>query len=277
LARAKLGMRTASKIYRENGERFTASNLHKVENNDAMYVSDGSTLDTPFEQISISVMGAGAVGKSALTLRYIQGQFVSNYDPTIEDAYRKQIHLDGNTLILDILDTAGQEDFEALRTQWMKKRDGFVLVFSIIRKASLDQLQEFYDGLLEVYDENNCPPIILVGNKVDLDEKHVSHIPAPKEEMNELLEAPHNHEYTESEQVSMREKPERQITFEKAVMFGKKIGVAHYIETSAKSGYNVENMIGKIVRKIINNRYAEEQNAKKKSEDKKWWSKCQIL
>merc|ERR1719410_362879 len=106
-----------------------------------MYVSDGSTLDTPFEQISISVMGAGAVGKSALTLRFIQGQFVANYDPTIEDAYRKQIDVDGNQLLLDVLDTAGQEDFECLRTQWMKNKDGFLLVFSMVRRSSFDQLK----------------------------------------------------------------------------------------------------------------------------------------
>ena len=118
----------------------------------------------------------------------------------------------------------------------MRKKDGFVLVFSIIRKASMQQLKEFYDGIMEVYDEGNCPPIILVGNKVDLDEKHLAFIEPPKEEMTELLEAPHQHEYTESEQVAMREKVERQITFEEAIEFGRKMNVAHYIETSAKSG-----------------------------------------
>merc|ERR1719242_1607293 len=256
-------MPSACKVYREDGQRLTNGNLHAVCDNDALYVSDGSTLDTPFESISLSVMGSGAVGKSACTLRFVQGQFITNYDPTIEDAYRKQMHLDGNTLMLDILDTAGQEDFEALRTQWMKNKDGFVLMFSIIRKASLHQLQEFYDGIMEVYDEDDCPPIILVGNKVDLDDKHHAFTEPPKEEMTELLEAPHQHEYTNSEQVALETKVKRQVSFEDAIHFCRKIKAAHYIETSAKTGYNVENMFGKIVRRIINNRYQEEQSTKK--------------
>ena len=52
---------------------------------------------------------AGGVGKSALTIQLIQNHFVDEYDPTIEDSYRKQVVIDGETCLLDILDTAGQE------------------------------------------------------------------------------------------------------------------------------------------------------------------------
>ena len=52
---------------------------------------------------------AGGVGKSALTIQLIQNHFVDEYDPTIEDSYRKQVVIDGQTCLLDILDTAGQE------------------------------------------------------------------------------------------------------------------------------------------------------------------------
>ena len=52
---------------------------------------------------------AGGVGKSALTIQLIQNHFVPEYDPTIEDSYRKQVVIDGETCLLDILDTAGQE------------------------------------------------------------------------------------------------------------------------------------------------------------------------
>jgi small GTP-binding protein len=57
----------------------------------------------------IVVVGAGGVGKSALTVRFIQGNFVEKYDPTIEDSYRKQVAVDGVACLLDIMDTAGQE------------------------------------------------------------------------------------------------------------------------------------------------------------------------
>lgn len=54
---------------------------------------------------------AGGVGKSALTIQLIQNHFVDEYDPTIEDSYRKQVVIDGETCLLDILDTAGQEEY----------------------------------------------------------------------------------------------------------------------------------------------------------------------
>lgn len=71
----------------------------------------------------VVVVGAGGVGKSALTVRFIQGTFVVKYDPTIEgiffvvlaysepgttDSYRKQVEVDKKACMLDIMDTAGQ-------------------------------------------------------------------------------------------------------------------------------------------------------------------------
>ena len=47
--------------------------------------------------------GSGGVGKSALTIQYIQNHFVEEYDPTIEDAYRRQTAIDGEVCLLDIL------------------------------------------------------------------------------------------------------------------------------------------------------------------------------
>ena len=60
-------------------------------------------------EYKLVVVGAGGVGKSALTIQLIQNHFVDEYDPTIEDSYRKQVVIDGETCLLDILDTAGQE------------------------------------------------------------------------------------------------------------------------------------------------------------------------
>lgn len=52
-------------------------------------------------------MGSGGVGKSALTVQFVQGIFVEKYDPTIEDSYRKQVEVEGQQCMLEILDTAG--------------------------------------------------------------------------------------------------------------------------------------------------------------------------
>ena len=68
----------------------------------------------------IYVLGGGGVGKSALTLRLVTDNFAEDYDPTIEDSYRKQIKVDGIPATVDIVDTAGQEEYNAMRDQWIR-------------------------------------------------------------------------------------------------------------------------------------------------------------
>jgi len=64
----------------------------------------------PYEY-KIVVVGSGGVGKSALTVQLVQNHFIDDYDPTIEDSYRRQVAIDGDICLLDILDTAGQEEY----------------------------------------------------------------------------------------------------------------------------------------------------------------------
>ncbi|KAL1765642.1 hypothetical protein HispidOSU_012740 [Sigmodon hispidus] len=82
-------------------------------------------------EYKLVVVGAGGVGKSALTIQLIQNHFVDEYDPTIEDSYRKQVVIDGETCLLDILDTADQEECSAMRDQYMRTEEGFLCVFAI--------------------------------------------------------------------------------------------------------------------------------------------------
>lgn len=62
-------------------------------------------------EYKLVIVGGGGVGKSALTIQLIQNHFIDEYDPTIEDSYRKQVTIDEETCLLDILDTAGQEEY----------------------------------------------------------------------------------------------------------------------------------------------------------------------
>ena len=78
------------------------------------------------KEYKLVVVGGGGVGKSALTIQLIQSHFVSEYDPTIEDSYHKQCTLDGELVLLDILDTAGQEEYSAMREQYMRTGEGFL-------------------------------------------------------------------------------------------------------------------------------------------------------
>lgn len=66
-----------------------------------------TTAGHTMREYKIVVLGSGGVGKSALTVQFVQGIFVEKYDPTIEDSYRKQMEVDGQQCMLEILDTAG--------------------------------------------------------------------------------------------------------------------------------------------------------------------------
>ncbi|XP_017905436.1 PREDICTED: ras-related protein M-Ras isoform X3 [Capra hircus] len=113
------------------------------------------------------VVGDGGVGKSALTIQFFQKIFVPDYDPTIEDSYLKHTEIDNQWAILDVLDTAGQEEFSAMREQYMRTGDGFLIVFSVTDKASFEHVDRFHQLILRVKDRESFP-MILVANKVDL-------------------------------------------------------------------------------------------------------------
>ncbi|XP_064416545.1 ras-related protein R-Ras [Latimeria chalumnae] len=120
------------------------------------------------EKYKLVVVGGGGVGKSALTIQFIQSYFVSDYDPTIEDSYTKLCNIDGKDTRLDILDTAGQEEFGAMREQYMRTGEGFLLIFAINDRGSFNEMSKFHTQILRVKDRDEFP-MILVGNKADLD------------------------------------------------------------------------------------------------------------
>ncbi len=126
------------------------------------------------QELKLVVLGTGAVGKSAVTVQFVQGVFITRYDPTIEDCYRKAMEVDGEQVVIDILDTAGTEQFGSMRDLYMKEGDGFVFVYSIVARASFTELLDMKQQLERVRD--GAPvPLILLGNKADLaDERVVS-------------------------------------------------------------------------------------------------------
>jgi small GTP-binding protein len=146
-------------------------------------------------EYKLVVVGGGGVGKSCLTIQLIQSHFVDEYDPTIEgilhlslrvhlrsyadlsshlDSYRKQCVIDEEVALLDVLDTAGQEEYSAMREQYMRTGEGFLLVYSITSRQSFEEIMTFQQQILRVKDKDYFP-IIVVGNKCDLEgERQVS-------------------------------------------------------------------------------------------------------
>ncbi|XP_060062965.1 ras-related protein Rap-1b-like isoform X1 [Ylistrum balloti] len=123
-------------------------------------------------EYKLVVLGSGGVGKSALTVQFVQNIFVEKYDPTIEDSYRKQVEVDGQQCMLEILDTAGTEQFTAMRDLYMKNGQGFLLVYSITAQSTFNDLADLREQILRVKDTDDVP-IIIVGNKCDLEDERV--------------------------------------------------------------------------------------------------------
>ncbi|CAD6197136.1 unnamed protein product [Caenorhabditis auriculariae] len=119
------------------------------------------------KEYKIVVVGNGGVGKSALTMQFVQGVFVSSYDATIEDSYRKATNIDGQVCRLEVLDTAGTEQFTGMRDLYMRNGQGFVLVFSLSDMNSFNDIRAVRDLIVKIK-QSQAVPMILVGNKSDL-------------------------------------------------------------------------------------------------------------
>jgi GTPase KRas protein len=162
-------------------------------------------------EYKLVIVGGGGVGKSALTIQFIQQHFIDEYDPTIEDSYRKQVQIGDEICLLDILDTAGQEEYSAMRDQYMRTGQGFVMVYSITSRSSFDEITAFREQILRVKDKDYVP-VILAGNKCDLER-------------------------------------ERQVTTNEGQELAKSFGCP-FVETSAKARINVDEAFHGLVKEI---------------------------
>ncbi|KAJ6226493.1 ras-like protein rasd [Anaeramoeba flamelloides] len=194
-------------------------------------------------EYKLVVVGGGGVGKSALTIQLVQSHFVDEYDPTIEDSYRRQVVIDEETCLLDILDTAGQEEYSAMRDSYMRAGEGFLIVFAINSRNSFDEVSSFREQITRVKDSDDVP-MIIVGNKNDLEN-------------------------------------ERQVSQGEGTDLAKSFNCP-FIETSAKTRTNVEEAFFGLVREIRKIKFGtkEENTENTKKKKKGGWKKklkCSLM
>ena len=119
--------------------------------------------------LKIAVLGQTLVGKSALTFRFINNKFPNEHDTTIEDSYSFSAKIDDIHCQLEILDTAGQDDYQTMLDTWINSSDGFVLVYSIDNKESFESTKKRYERILKLKGDQKVA-IVIAGNKCDLEE-----------------------------------------------------------------------------------------------------------
>ncbi|KAJ3208128.1 hypothetical protein HDU67_007009 [Dinochytrium kinnereticum] len=113
------------------------------------------------------VVGSGGVGKSCLTVRFLKDEFTNDYDPTIEENYRKIITVDGQGCTVNLIDTAGQHEYTMLRDQHLAAGGGFLLVFALNDRATFEEVKQLRDKIIKLKDTKKVP-IVICGNKCDL-------------------------------------------------------------------------------------------------------------
>ncbi|KAF0460726.1 putative small G-protein Ras2 [Gigaspora margarita] len=169
----------------------------------------------------IVVLGEGGVGKTSLTIQ--------TYDPTIEDSYRKQVVIDDRPCMLEIWDTAGQEQYTALRDRWIREGEGFLLVYSISSRPTFERIKQFHDQIIRVKDIDPAL-VMLVGNKCD-------------------------------------RITEREVSREEAMNLARRLR-CDFIESSAKASVNVHKAFYDVVRMIRKHRERDRESTKTKKKMK---------
>ncbi|XP_059160122.1 ras-like protein family member 12 [Physella acuta] len=119
-------------------------------------------------EFNIALIGALGVGKSALTVKYITRRFIMEYDPDLEGTYTKHEDLDGQDIIVHIMDTCDKEDCDPSR--YLKWADAFLIVYSITNRQTYDVAKEYMESIsIYLKGQGRECPLALVGNKIDLE------------------------------------------------------------------------------------------------------------
>ncbi|XP_053298356.1 ras-related protein Rab-6A isoform X3 [Limanda limanda] len=170
-------------------------------------MSSAGDFGNPLRKFKLVFLGEQSVGKTSLITRFMYDSFDNTYQATIGiDFLSKTMYLEDRTIRLQLWDTAGQERFRSLIPSYIRDSAAAVVVYDITNVNSFQQTTKWID---DVRTERGGDVIImLVGNKTDLADK-------------------------------------RQITTEEGEQRAKEMNVL-FIETSAKTGYNVKQLFRRV-------------------------------
>ena len=143
--------------------------------------------------IKLVIIGDSGVGKSNYLIRFVEGQFNPIHEATIGFDYKSKICIlpkSKKKIKFQIWDTAGQEKYMSINKNLFQRVQGIILMYDIAEQKSFDNLRQWIN-IIDQFVKGL--PIILVGNKKDLDDQRV----VPKEK-GEQLANDHNIAFWES-------------------------------------------------------------------------------
>ena len=168
------------------------------------------------KKLTISILGGGAVGKTSVTYKCLNKELIpDDIDTTLEDHYKFYPIILEEKIQVEIIDTAGQEDYQNFFDTWVQSSEGFLLVFSLTDKNTFNVVKNKYNKIINIKGKNI--PIILIGNKKDLEN-------------------------------------EREVNFEEAKKYANEKNI-EYIETSAMTGEKCHEAFLEIVKKVYLNKF----------------------
>ncbi|CAN1338090.1 Rac-like GTP-binding protein ARAC7 [Linum perenne] len=185
--------------------------------------------------IKCVTVGDGAVGKTCMLICYTSNKFPTDYIPTVFDNFSANVAVDGSIVNLGLWDTAGQEDYSRLRPLSYRGADIFVLAFSLISRASYENVLKKWMPELRRFAPS--VPIVLVGTKLDLREERGYH-------GNPICSSV--------------------ITTAQGEELRKQIGAAAYIECSSKTQQNVKAVFDTAIKVVLQPPRRKEMMARKK-------------
>lgn len=114
------------------------------------------------------VLGAGRTGKTSIIQRFLNSKFLSAYRPTVEDLHCRNFNVRGTPIKVDILDTAGNLAFPAMRRLSISTAHGFLLVFAVDDRDSFDEVKQLWEQIREQRSNYQDLPCVVAANKCDL-------------------------------------------------------------------------------------------------------------
>ena len=122
-------------------------------------------------KLKIIILGKTEVGKTCILNRYFNNLFSYSSLPTIGmECYTKNYTINSNNVTFNFFDTAGQEKYNSIVTNYLRNANGVILVYDITKEDSFEKIKMWVDQLK---DKNDTNSIILLGNKSDLNTKRV--------------------------------------------------------------------------------------------------------